>query len=95
MSWTTIESDPGVFTALVEQFGTKGVEFEELWSLDVLPPQSYGLIFLFKYTSVGTKSDEGEAVVHDPDVWFAKQTVQVRSLWRGRRWGRCDERSES
>ena len=76
MSWTTIESDPGVFTALIEQFGTTGVEFEELWSLDVLPPQSYGFIFLFKYTSAGTKSDDGEAVVHDPDVWFAKQTVQ-------------------
>eukprot|EP00634_Sargassococcus_sp_CCMP2135_P014500 CAMPEP_0198661092 /NCGR_PEP_ID=MMETSP1467-20131203/39969_1 /TAXON_ID=1462469 /ORGANISM="unid. sp., Strain CCMP2135" /LENGTH=312 /DNA_ID=CAMNT_0044397515 /DNA_START=42 /DNA_END=980 /DNA_ORIENTATION=- len=77
-SWTTIESDPGVFTALVEAFGVKGVEFTELYSLDEesfadLTP--YGLIFLFKWTGED-KDDTREATAEPPAGLFcAKQMV--------------------
>mmetsp|Transcript_17464 Transcript_17464/g.37745 ORF Transcript_17464/g.37745 Transcript_17464/m.37745 type:complete len:379 (+) Transcript_17464:142-1278(+) len=71
--WCTIESDPGVFTSLIESFGTKNVEFTELWSLDddslshlVRPMEGvenaavHGLIFLFKWQSQSGSDDKEE-----------------------------------
>ena len=60
--WCLIESDPGVFSALIESFGVKNVELTELWSLDddslktltspidgIDNAAVHGLIFLFKW----------------------------------------------
>merc|ERR1712112_703054 len=78
-NWCLIESDPGVFTELIQKFGAAGVQVEELWSLDkenfaeVKPV--YGLVFLFKWTP---DSDPAGSVVQDSrldNIFFAKQVI--------------------
>ncbi|XP_055315397.1 ubiquitin carboxyl-terminal hydrolase isozyme L5 [Sitodiplosis mosellana] len=78
-NWCLIESDPGVFTELIKEFGCEGVQVEELWSLDAeqfkdLSPV-HGLIFLFKYVQ---DDEPAGSVVRDnrlEKIFFAKQVI--------------------
>ncbi|KAJ6117127.1 hypothetical protein N7512_006852 [Penicillium capsulatum] len=85
--WSTIESDEGVFTSLIETLGVQDVQFEELISLDADTIRSlgsvYGVIFLFKWTreAAGARAEapiDGtyDTTATDNNVFFAAQTIQ-------------------
>lgn len=73
--WCTIESDPGVFTEMLEMVGVRGAQMVEVMSLDDFSAieSPLGLVFLFKYTGV---KDERPVCVDPPaDLFFANQLV--------------------
>lgn len=74
--WCTIESDPAVFTEMLENFGVKGVAVEELISLDVdsiaALGKVYGIILLFKYKPL---PPNGNVESDSHSVFFAKQVI--------------------
>jgi len=77
--WCTIESDPGVFTSLCEEVGIKGVQFEEIYSLDVdafTPLETdkvFGLVFLFKWKKEVDERPTVQAADHG--IFFAQQVI--------------------
>ncbi|KGO38745.1 Ubiquitinyl hydrolase, UCH37 type [Penicillium expansum] len=85
--WSTIESDEGLFTSLIETLGVKDTQFEELISLDAdtirLLGPVYGVIFLFKWTreAAGARAEaplDGtyDQTATDNNLFFAAQTIQ-------------------
>lgn len=77
--WCLIESDPGVFSELIRGFGVKGIQVEEIWSLDNESFENLrpvlGLIFLFKWVP---QEVPNESVVVDSRldrIFFAKQVI--------------------
>jgi len=72
------QSDPGVFTELLNDIGVEDTEVSEIYSLDENEQQtegaSYGLIFLFKWRQ---ETDEREVIdpLNIPSLFFAQQVV--------------------
>ncbi|XP_064483475.1 ubiquitin carboxyl-terminal hydrolase BAP1-like [Ornithodoros turicata] len=82
--WLQLESDPGLFTLLLEDFGVKGVQVEEIYDLQKsIEGPVYGFIFLFKWIEErrsrrkivvqGEKQVEKEEIVNS--IFFAHQIV--------------------
>lgn len=78
MEWCTIESDPAVFSELLEKIGVANVGVEEVYDLDDRAyleslGRIYGFIFLFRFT----KQTEPRACLtqFDSDLFYAKQVI--------------------
>ena len=79
-NWCTIESDPGVFTELVETVGVEDVEFRELVTLEkdefLRLGTVHAVIFLFKWRQQDYQNSGSSATTEDTSsIFFAKQTV--------------------
>ena len=48
--WRELESDPGLFSLLIEEFGVHGVKVEEVYDISKnIETKVYGFVFLFRY----------------------------------------------
>lgn len=76
--WSTIESDPGVFTELIENLGVKDVSVSEVYSFDAVEEYQregcHGFIYLFKYDRDAVQ--EAPIVDVPEGMFFARQIVQ-------------------
>lgn len=82
--WLELESDPGLFTLLLEDFGVKGVQLEEIYDLQKpLDGPVYGFIFLFRWIEERRSRrkivDQTDIFVKSDDainsVFFAQQMI--------------------
>jgi ubiquitin carboxyl-terminal hydrolase L5 len=82
VEWCTIESDPGVFSQMIEEWGVKGVQVEEIYALDhdLIKSQFqdlkiYGLIFLFKWDQriQNLIPNKNNAIKDSSSIYFARQ----------------------
>ncbi|OII74561.1 ubiquitin C-terminal hydrolase [Cryptosporidium ubiquitum] len=81
--WCTIESDPGVFTELVERYGVKGVQFAEIYDysesgMDLIISEYgnvYGIIFLFKFTEKFKGNHFSQPTEAPPEMFYANQVI--------------------
>ena len=54
--WLELESDPGLFTLLIEDFGVKGVAVEEVYDISEKPSGPvFGFVFLFRWNGKGRR----------------------------------------
>ncbi|KNF03017.1 hypothetical protein PSTG_03611 [Puccinia striiformis f. sp. tritici PST-78] len=80
--WSLTESDPAIFSILLNELGVSGLQVDELWSLDneslgQLKPV-HALIFLFKYVASDRRDGSSKAGHPQPGpsgTWFAHQTI--------------------
>ncbi len=85
--WLELESDPGVFSLLVEDYGVRGVKVEEIYDLSQkFDSQVLGFVFLFRYELTDRRarkkardlSDIASYVVDDNivnDMFYAHQII--------------------
>lgn len=89
--WLELESDPGLFTLLLEDFGVKGVQVEEIYDLQkpIVGPV-YGFIFLFRWIEERRArrkivENAAEIFVKDEEkvnsIFFAQQVGKSHSDW--------------
>lgn len=77
--WKELESDPGLFTLLIKDFGVSGVQVEEIYDLQrQIPGKVYGFIFLFKWSEVGRYRRKVQVSQDEP---FCRDETTVNGMF--------------
>ena len=85
--WKELESDPGVFSLLIEDYGVRGVKVEEIYDISrKIETKVYGFVFLFRYVLGDRRARKAardliseDTYVYDTDMvndmFFAHQII--------------------
>ncbi|GAA6003822.1 hypothetical protein JCM10207_006424 [Rhodosporidiobolus poonsookiae] len=78
--WSLTESDPGVFTGILNEIGVRGLQVEELWGLDAALLQDlhpiHAFIFLFKWIGhADPEKMDGKLEEPEGPHYFAHQVI--------------------
>lgn len=82
--WLELESDPGTFTLLIEDFGCFGAQVDEIYDLEQkFEGPVFGFIFLFKWlnnsnSNINSNNDKEQPIEDEniiSEMFFAKQMI--------------------
>ncbi len=71
--WLELESDPGVFSLLVEDYGVRGVKVEEIYDISQqFESQVFGFVFLFRYEVTDRRARKKARVLYEMDSYITE-----------------------
>lgn len=76
--WFTLESDPEIFTSLMQKMGASDLEASEVFDLDMLCAENFeavGLVFLFKYARRNSGEIEPVSAANEK-IFFVQQKAE-------------------
>lgn len=72
--WRELESDPGLFSLLMEDYGVRGIKVEEVYDIGKkFDGRVYGFVFLFRWT--GERRARKKALVTEDSYVFDSEVV--------------------
>ena len=80
--WRELESDPGLFSLLIEEFGVQGVKVEEVYDVSKkLETKVYGFVFLFRYELGDRRARKKARDLVSEDVCYVMEPSIVNSMF--------------
>lgn len=79
--WKELESDPGLFTLLIEEFGVHGVKVQEVYDVAKKLEKVYGFVFLFRYELGDRRARKKARDLASEDVCYVLEPSIVNSMF--------------
>lgn len=80
--WRELESDPGLFSLLVEEFGVRGVKVEEVYDISKnIETKVYGFVFLFRYELGDRRARKKARDLASEDVCYVLEPSIINDMF--------------